>query len=81
MLGIDPSHTMGCGDEENDLDLITRTAFGVAMGNALPHVKAEADYIAPTNDEDGVADAIRMFSKSIDTHHVQGRFDKSKKMG
>ena len=35
--------------------------FCVAMGNALPHVKAEADYIAPSNDEDGVAAAIREF--------------------
>ena len=63
ILGIDPSRTMGCGDEENDLDLIISTAFGVAMGNALPHVKAEADYIAPSNDEDSVAAAIREFMK------------------
>ena len=27
----------------------------------LPHVKAEADYIAPSNDDDGVAAAIREF--------------------
>ena len=27
ILGIDPSRTMGCGDEENDLDLIISTAF------------------------------------------------------
>lgn len=61
LLGVDPFRTMGCGDEENDLDLIRRTAFGVAMGNALPHVKAEADYVAPSNDEDGVAAAIKEF--------------------
>ena len=61
LLGVDPSHTMGCGDEENDLDLIQRSAFGVAMGNALPHVKAKADYVAPSNDEDGVAAAIKEF--------------------
>jgi hydroxymethylpyrimidine pyrophosphatase-like HAD family hydrolase len=32
-------------------------------GKGLPHVKAEADYIAPSNDEDGVAAAIREFMR------------------
>ena len=33
----------------------------VAMGNAQPAVKEAADYIAPTNDEDGLVDVISRF--------------------
>ena len=33
----------------------------VAMGNAVDDLKAIADYIAPTVDEDGVADVINKF--------------------
>lgn len=33
----------------------------VAMGNAVSELKTIADYIAPTIDEDGVADVIEKF--------------------
>ena len=58
LLGIDRARTMACGDEENDLDMIRRAAFGVAMANALDSVKREADFVTKSNEEDGVADAI-----------------------
>ena len=61
VLGIDPEKTMACGDEENDLDMIRRAAFGVAMGNAPDSVKAQADFVTGTNEEDGAARAIRLF--------------------
>eukprot|EP00955_Chlamydomonas_euryale_P116118 366399-Chlamydomonas_euryale.AAC.24 len=35
--------------------------LGVAMGNAGPRVKAAADEVVGTNDEDGVAQAIDKF--------------------
>ena len=47
--------TMGFGDGENDISLIRRAGIGVAMGNAEECLKAEADYITVTNDDDGVA--------------------------
>lgn len=31
---------------------------GVAMGNALDHVKAGADRVTASNDEDGIAEAL-----------------------
>ena len=31
---------------------------GVAMGNAVDEVKAEADYVTSSNNEDGIADAL-----------------------
>lgn len=57
-LGIEMSQTMGFGDGENDITLIRKAGIGVAMGNAEECLKAEADYITVTNDEDGVADAL-----------------------
>ena len=65
LLGIDPAHTMACGDEENDLDMIRRAAFGVAMANALDSVKREADFVTKSNEEDGVADAIEEFRRRM----------------
>lgn len=52
---------MGIGDSGNDLDLITTCGIGVAVGNAIDELKDLADYIAPTNDDGGVAHAIERF--------------------
>lgn len=43
------------GDGFNDKTMIEFAGFGVAMGNAQETVKDAADWIAPSNDEDGVA--------------------------
>ena len=37
------------------------------MGNAGPKVKAAADVVTLTNDEDGVAEAIRMYILTQET--------------
>ena len=50
--------TVAIGDSMNDIDLIRKAAFGVAMGNAMPEVRAAADYTAADIDRDGLADAI-----------------------
>ena len=57
-LGLSREQTMGFGDGENDMTMIRMAGIGVAMGNAVEALKAEADYVTVTNDEDGVADAI-----------------------
>lgn len=49
------------GDNENDIEMIEYGGLGVAMGNAIPVLKDRADYIAATNDEDGVAKVINEF--------------------
>lgn len=46
------------GDDTNDLEMIRDAGFGVAMANAVDAVKAVADLITLSNDEDGVAVAI-----------------------
>lgn len=60
-LGIKREEIMACGDGMNDLEMLKAVGFAVAMENGEPPVKAAADYIAESNDKDGVAKAIEKF--------------------
>lgn len=60
-LNIDIKDTMAIGDAGNDLPMIKASGIGVAMENAFPEIKAEADYITASNEESGVARAIEKF--------------------
>ena len=53
--------TMAVGDTENDMAIVKAAHIGVAMGNATDELKAQADYVTDTNENDGVAKAIRHF--------------------
>lgn len=57
--GIDPGEIMALGDSGNDADMLRAAGLGIAMGNALPDVKAAADEVTLSCEEDGVAEAIR----------------------
>lgn len=59
--GIDRKEVMAVGDSYNDIDMIEWAGLGVAMGNAFDPVKEAANFVTATNDEDGVAEAIRRF--------------------
>lgn len=61
MLGLKEEQIMGIGDQENDLSLVVNAGLGVAMENAIDQVKEAADYITKSNDDNGVAYAIRKF--------------------
>lgn len=61
MHGIDMKNVMTLGDYNNDMPMIRAAGLGVAMGNALEEVKACADYVTDTNENDGVAKAIEKF--------------------
>lgn len=61
ILGIKPSQIMACGDSGNDYPMICAAGFSVAMGNAEERIKEAADFVTKTNEEDGVAWAIRRF--------------------
>ena len=61
MLGLKKDQIMGIGDQENDLSLVENAGLGIAMDNAIEKVKEAADYITYSNDENGVAHAIRKF--------------------
>lgn len=46
------------GDQGNDCSMIEWAGLGVAMGNAIESVKAIAGYVAPSAEQDGVAEVI-----------------------
>lgn len=58
VLGINQDEVMSFGDAQNDLTMIKWAKVGVAMGNAVDEVKAEADYVTTDNNSDGIADAL-----------------------
>ena len=58
-LGIKQEEVMALGDNGNDVSMIKFAGCGVAMGNAIPELKEVADHITTTNNEHGVAQAIR----------------------
>jgi HAD superfamily hydrolase (TIGR01484 family) len=61
ILNISTEEMIGIGDGYNDFPLLMACGFKVAMGNAVTELKAIADYIAPSIDQDGVADVIKKF--------------------
>lgn len=60
-LGIPRERVMAIGDHENDLSMLAFAGLSVAMGNAIPAVKAAAMHTTAGNDADGVALAIERF--------------------
>lgn len=61
LLNIDTHEIIGVGDGYNDFPLLMACGLKVAMGNAVEELKAIADYIAPTVENDGVVDVINKF--------------------
>lgn len=60
-MGITKDEMVACGDGFNDLTMIKFAGLGVAMKNGQDVVKQAADYIAPANDDDGVAYVVNNF--------------------
>ncbi len=60
-LGLTKEQMIACGDGFNDRSMIEFAGLGVAMANAQEPVKAVADYITASNDEDGVAAVVERF--------------------
>ena len=51
-LGFGPEQAMAFGDGGNDQSMIETAGLGVVMANGVPELKAAADYITLSNDED-----------------------------
>ena len=50
------------GDGGNDLSILKAAGIGVAMGNANDDVKAVANYVTTSVDEDGIWNALKHFN-------------------
>lgn len=53
--------TFGFGDSGNDLGMLAAVETAVAMGNAMPEVKAVADYVTDDVANDGTVTAMQHF--------------------
>jgi hypothetical protein len=57
--GIADDEICAVGDDVNDIPMVRGAGLGVAMGNAVPELKAAADRVAPCHDSDGLVEVVR----------------------
>lgn len=61
LLGIHREEIMAVGDGSNDIAMLREAGLGVAMENATEAVKAAADVVTLSNDQEGAAAAIEKY--------------------
>lgn len=61
LLGLEPAAVIAFGDAQNDIPMLQAAGMGVAMGNATEPTKAAADYVTLSNNQDGIAVALKRF--------------------
>jgi len=61
LFGIDRTKMIAIGDAYNDVCMIKYAGLGIAVGNAPDDIKAEADYVTVSNNDDAVAEVIERF--------------------
>jgi Cof subfamily protein (haloacid dehalogenase superfamily) len=66
-LGIDREDVMAIGDNWNDREMLEFAGLPVVMGNSVPELKTRGWAVTLTNDEDGVAEAIRTHALGADS--------------
>ena len=64
ILDVKLENIICCGDGFNDLSMIKYAGVGVCMENGVQICKEAADYIAPSNDMDGIVDVIEKYFKN-----------------
>ncbi len=60
-LKINPKEIIAIGDNMNDKDMIENAGLGVIMGNSAEYMHKFADVVAPTNNDDGVAEILEKY--------------------
>ena len=58
IMSLRPENVMAIGDDFTDIEMLQYAGIGVAMGNAPPEVRAAANWVTTTFEEDGAARAI-----------------------
>ncbi len=59
--GIDRSEIIAIGDNYNDETMLEYAGLGIAVGNAVEDMKKISGYVAPSNEDDGVAHVLEKF--------------------
>lgn len=58
IMSLRPENVMAIGDDFTDIEMLQYAGIGIAMGSAPEAVKASADWVTTTIEEDGVARAV-----------------------
>lgn len=61
VLGVAQADVLAVGDGDNDRAMLRWAGLGVAMGQAPPEVKADADEVTGTVEEDGLAAVLERY--------------------
>ncbi len=59
LLGIKNEEVITIGDNANDIKMIKNAGIGIAMGESAPYIKEQANIVAESNDNDGVAEILK----------------------
>ena len=60
-LNIAPSQIGTIGDMPNDVMMFFKSGLSIAMGNASDAVKAQANHVTASNEDEGFASAVRRY--------------------
>lgn len=60
-LGIRKEEIACIGDGENDLSMFNAAGLKIAMGNSVPELKENADFVTGSNNRNGVAEAVERY--------------------
>ena len=60
LFGIDISKTIAVGDYNNDISMLETAGAGFAVANAVPEVKAVADYTTVSNNDGAISAIVDM---------------------
>ncbi len=71
-LGIRMEEILAFGDGDNDIPMLKMAGIGAAMENGMKEVKAAADIIVESNDEDGVAKTIERLLQGEEVFQARG---------
>ena len=63
MIGVSLGQTATIGDSENDLTNFTVSGLSIAMENAPEKIRSAANWVAPSNDYEGVVWAVSQILK------------------
>ncbi|HQK22494.1 MAG TPA: HAD-IIB family hydrolase [Candidatus Latescibacteria bacterium] len=63
VLRISRTEVLAIGDNLNDVGMVRWAGIGVMMANGPEEARLEADWVAPSNNENGVAVAVERFTK------------------
>lgn len=66
-MGYKPEEMIAFGDSQNDISMLEFAGVGVAMDNAADEVKAIADKITLSNEDDGIAYIINDYLNNLES--------------